>query len=81
MYVYFWILLQSGQSTFERKEFNSIESALLQSVYESDKNLMITLPLGFDKTNIILLAAYNLLAGPSSSFSIQKHQMKVTLMV
>ncbi|XP_021940877.1 activating signal cointegrator 1 complex subunit 3-like isoform X3 [Zootermopsis nevadensis] len=72
---------EAGQSAFDRKERNSIDSALFESVFDSDKNLMITLPLGFDKTNIILLAVFNLLSATSSNFSTHGHQLKVLYLV
>jgi hypothetical protein len=82
LYVYLWILLQAGQSSFEVEgNFNSIESALFESVVSSDKNLMVSLPLGFDKTNMILLAVHNLLATHTNSLRIHKHQLKVSTVI
>jgi hypothetical protein len=47
-------------------------------VYSSDANVLINVPLGFDKTNIVVLAVLNVLAAPSDTMEFHKWQLKVT---
>jgi len=75
MFIY---CLQAGRSTVEgRDSGKDVESAVFQSVYSSDRNVLVTVPLGFDKTNIVL-AVLNVLAAPSDSLKFQNWQLKVS---
>ena len=47
-------------------------------MYSSDRNVLVTVPLGFDKTNIVMLAVSNFLAAPSDSLKFHEWQLKVT---
>lgn len=44
----------------------------------SDRNVLISVPLGFDKTNIVMLAVFNVLAAPSDTLKFRKWPLKVT---
>jgi replicative superfamily II helicase len=46
-------------------------------VYSKDRNVLINVPLGFDKTNIVMLAVLNVLAAPSDTLKFHKWQLKV----
>jgi replicative superfamily II helicase len=61
-----------------RDSVKDVEAAVFHSVYSSDGNVLITVPLGFDKTNIVLLAVLNVLAAPSDGLRFHKRQLKVT---
>lgn len=47
-------------------------------MYSSDRNVLVTVPLGFDKTNTVLLAVLNVLDAPSDCLKLHKRQLKVT---
>lgn len=51
---------------------------MFQSVYSSDRNVLVSVPLDFDKTNIVVLAVLNVLAVPSDTLKFHKWQLKVT---
>jgi hypothetical protein len=54
-----------------------VECAVFQSVYSSQRNVLISVPLGFDKTHIVLLAVLNLLDAPANSVKCHEHRLKV----
>jgi len=47
-------------------------------VRSSDRNVLVTVPLGFDKTNIVMSAVLNFLAATSGSLKFHDWQLKVT---
>jgi hypothetical protein len=47
-------------------------------VYYSDRNVLVSVPLGFDKTNIVMLAVLNVLDAPSDALKFHKWRLKVT---
>ncbi|XP_069686296.1 activating signal cointegrator 1 complex subunit 3-like isoform X2 [Periplaneta americana] len=57
-----------GQRLFqERLYLNEIASAAYDSLFSSSENIAITLPLGYDKTTIVLLAILSILSTSSVS--------------
>jgi replicative superfamily II helicase len=75
----FTYCLQAGRSTVEGSDcVKDVESTVFQSVYSSDRNVLVTVPLGFDKSNIVILAVMNALDAPSDSLNFHKLQLKVT---
>jgi hypothetical protein len=47
-------------------------------VSSSDRNVLVSVPLGFDKTNIVVSAVVNVLAAPSDTLKFHEWQLKVT---
>jgi len=47
-------------------------------VYSSDRNVLVTVPHGFDKINIVMLAVLKVLDAPSDSLKFHNWQLKVS---
>ena len=76
MFIY---CLQAGRRTVEgRDSGKDVESAVFESVYYSDRNVLVNVPLGFDKTNIVVLAVLHVLDAPSDTLKFHKWQLKVS---